>query len=429
MITSGANAMRMIIAAENASMRMSGESNLALFYLRLFRNRGIDVWLVCHARVRDELRQMFPDPVDFQKFHLVEDTGFQVLVWKVGQWFPYRIKDLIFGQWVHILTQRGMRKIIRELVRKENVQLVFEPAPITPMGLSFMYGLGTPVVIGPLCGGLEFPPAFRYMDSPFSRYAIKIGRILSNLAHRWAPGKLQAASLLVANDRTKDALPHGCRGSVYEVVESGVDLSICKPIARQQPVSGEVIRFIFWGRFVDWKGIQFLVRAFRQVAEQTNAVLELIGDGEMLDSVKTQVSELQLGDRVIFHGRLSRGDSIGVIKRCHVFVIPSLRECGGNAILEIMAMGLPVVATNWAGPANYVTPACGILVDPDSVQGFVDGLAGAMLKLAGSPELRQQMGDAGIERVKEQYFDWESKADRILEICRATLEGQPKLGL
>jgi glycosyltransferase involved in cell wall biosynthesis len=149
----------------------------------------------------------------------------------------------------------------------------------------------------------------------------------------------------------------------------------------------------------------------------------------MLDSVKTQVSELQLGDRVIFHGRLSRGDSIGVIKRCHVFVIPSLRECGGNAILEIMAMGLPVVATNWAGPANYVTPACGILVDPDSVQGFVDGLAGAMLKLAGSPELRQQMGDAGIERVKEQYFDWESKADRILEICRATLEGQPKLGL
>ncbi len=420
--------MRVIIAAENASMRMSGESNLPLFYLKLFRARGVDVWVVCHARVRDELREMFPDDQEFQKFRFVEDTRFQELIWKISHWFPYRIQDLIFGQWIHLLTQRTLREVVKELVKQEDIQVVFEPAPISPKGLSFMYGVGVPVVIGPLCGGLEFPPAFRYMDSTMTRLSINLGRALSEIAHRWIPGKLQAESLIVANDRTAKALPQGYQGNVYEVVESGVDLSICKPIERVPPDPTDPIRFIFWGRFVDWKGIQFLVPAFKQVTEQTNAILELIGDGELMDSIKAQVAEMGISDRVNFHGRLTREDSITIIHKCHVFVIPSLRECGGSAILEVMAMGLPVVATNWAGPANHVGPDCGILVDPNSIEEFIDGLAAAMIRFAQSSELRHQMGDAGIKRVRNHYFDWESKADRVLEICHETGMRRSHLG-
>lgn len=416
------NPMRIIIASENASMRMSGESNLPLFYLKLLRARGVDIWVVCHSRVRDELREMFPDDADFHRFHFIEDTRLQVLIWKFSQWFPYRIKDLIFGQWIHTITQRATRKFVKELVKSKNIQVVFEPAPISPKGLSFMYDLGAPVVIGPLCGGLEFPPAFRYMDSPMTRLSIKFGRAASKLAHQLAPGKLQAESLIVANERTAKALPHGYRGRVYEVVESGVDLSLCKPIERQPATPEEPIRFIFWGRFVDWKGAQFLVQAFKQVSMHSNSVLEMIGDGELMDSIRTQATETGAGDRINFHGRLSREESIKIIQKCHVFVIPSLRECGGNAILEIMAMGLPVVATNWAGPAQYVKETCGILVEPNTVDGFINGLADAMLRLAKSSELREKMGAAGIERVKEDNFDWESKADRILEILHETIE-------
>ncbi len=416
-----AKPIRVIIASENASMRMSGESNLPLFYLKLLRARGAEIWIVCHSRVRNELRELFPNDIDFHRFHFIEDTRLQVLIWKLSHRFPYRIQDLIFGQWIHTITQRTTRKVVKELVKSENIQIVFEPAPISPKGLSFMYDLGVPVVIGPLCGGLEFPPAFRYMDSPVTRLSIKLGRAASGLAHQWAPGKLQAESLIVANDRTAKALPHGYRGQVYKVVESGVDLSICKPIEHQSADPRDPVRFIFWGRFVDWKGAQFLVQAFKQVSEQSNAVLEMIGDGELMDSIKTQATETGAGDRINFHGRLSREESIKIIQKCHVFVIPSLRECGGNAILEIMAMGLPIVATNWAGPAQYVEKTCGILVDPTTVDGFINGLADAMLRLEKSPELRQKMGAAGIERVKEENFDWESKADRILEILHETI--------
>jgi glycosyltransferase involved in cell wall biosynthesis len=87
-----------------------------------------------------------------------------------------------------------------------------------------------------------------------------------------------------------------------------------------------------------------------------------------------------------------------------------------------MAMGLPVIATDWGGPADYLDAACGILVPPKSREQFVNDLAAAMLTLASSPELRTEMGRAGRRRV-EEMFDWERKADRILEIYGQTVNG------
>ena len=93
--------------------------------------------------------------------------------------------------------------------------------------------------------------------------------------------------------------------------------------------------------------------------------------------------------------------------------------------MEAMAVGLRVIATNWGGPGDYLNCSWGILVEPASKEGFVKGLTDAMLKLTQSPELRQSMGCAGGERVR-QRFDWERKVDRILEIYQQTIDACPK---
>jgi glycosyltransferase involved in cell wall biosynthesis len=105
-------------------------------------------------------------------------------------------------------------------------------------------------------------------------------------------------------------------------------------------------------------------------------------------------------------------------------VLPSLLECGGAVVLEAMAMGLPVIATNWGGPADYLDSTCGFLIDPTSKEAFVNGLTDAMIKLSLSPELRLSMGRAGLERV-QKYFDWDRKVDRILEIYQETCAEKP----
>jgi glycosyltransferase involved in cell wall biosynthesis len=111
------------------------------------------------------------------------------------------------------------------------------------------------------------------------------------------------------------------------------------------------------------------------------------------------------------------------MRQADVFVLPSLREVGGIVLLEAMAVGLPVIATDWGGPAIHVTDSTGIRVAPTSREDFIRGLADAMVRLADSPELRQQMGHAGLERVRTNLYDWNQKTDRLLEIY-AELIGQ-----
>ena len=414
-------AMRVLLVAENVSRKMGGESGKNFYYFELLQERNIDVRIVCHARVREELRAEFPNEEDFQKFHFIEDNWLQAMLHHLSQWFPYRIEDLIFGQLIHLITQSQARQVVKKLIKKHDIQLVFEPSPITPKGLSFMYDLGVPVVIGPLSGGLEFPPAFRYMDSSLSRISVAVGRFFSETMQRLIPGKLQADTLIVANKLTEEALPKGCRGKVYKVIECGVDLDIWEPRKHRESDPEQPVRFVYLGRFVDWKGLQFLIEAFKQVVAKTNSVLELIGDGEMREQLEAQVVDLNIQDYVNFHGWMKREDSSKLMCECDVFVMPSLREAGGNAALEAMALGLPLVAAKWAGPANTVDPSCGLLVEPTSKQAFVDGLAEAMIHLAESPELRQQMGEAGPRHMTTNYLDWDSKADRIIEIFQETL--------
>ncbi|NJN87371.1 MAG: glycosyltransferase [Leptolyngbyaceae cyanobacterium SL_7_1] len=281
------------------SKRMGGEALLPLQYFKLMRDRHIAAWVVCHARVREELAEEL-SPDDFQRIRFVEETWLHTKIWQISQPFPYRVRDSVFSQILHLLTQRKARLLVQQMIGELGIQLVFQPSPIPPKAVSFMYDLDVPVVIGPMCGGLELPPAFQYMDSTFTHLSIWAGRIMSELLHKVIPGKVQAEALVVANDLTAKALPRNCTGKRYEVIESGVDLSLWQPRSPIDPSSDRPVRFVFAGRFVDWKGVEFLIDAFAQAAPQTNAVLELVGDGELRRVLEAQVEQLGIKSQVIF---------------------------------------------------------------------------------------------------------------------------------
>jgi glycosyltransferase involved in cell wall biosynthesis len=109
-----------------------------------------------------------------------------------------------------------------------------------------------------------------------------------------------------------------------------------------------------------------------------------------------------------------------------VFVLPSLRECGGSAAFEAMALGLPSIVARWGGPGLYVPDDCGIRVEPSSRDAFIAGLAEAMLGLARDPHLRQRMGERAVRYASEGIFNWERKIDRFLEIYREVVARRPR---
>jgi Glycosyltransferase len=319
-------------------------------------------------------------------------------------------------------TQRIQRRIVRRLVSEHQIDIVHEPTPVSPKFPSLMFGLSVPVVMGPLNAGVKFPPTFqRSRKSLAVDSLIAFGYQFVDVFNRQFPGKIQAETLLVANERTKQALPSGVRGKIIELVENGVDFSVWRSDSTASKQTNQQVNFVFLGRLVDWKAVDLLLKAFVPVASQIDTVLEIIGEGKMRGELEAQTAHLGLSDKVVFSGWQSQEQCAIKLQQADVLVLPSLREPGGAVVLEAMAVGLPVIALNWGGPKDYLDATCGILVEPDSREGFVQGLTEAMLKLAHSPELRQSMGSAGYSRVRE-HFDWERKVDRMIEIYQQTID-------
>jgi glycosyltransferase involved in cell wall biosynthesis len=211
-------------------------------------------------------------------------------------------------------------------------------------------------------------------------------------------------------------LPRGIKGQVIELVENGVDFSIWQR-ANLSIEARNTTRFIFVGRLIDWKAVDIVLEAMQRIQHDVRISLEIIGEGPMRSHWQALANRLGLSCSVHFSGWLSQNDCARRLERADVLLLPSLFECGGAVILEAMAMGLPVIATAWGGPLDYLDETCGILVNPESRETLIGGFAGGMAALAASPSLRTRLGQAGQARVR-QHFDWDRKVDKVLEFYR-----------
>jgi glycosyltransferase involved in cell wall biosynthesis len=411
--------MKVVVVATNASTRFGGEAILPWHYFRLLRQRGVEAWLVAHERTRLELTALLPNEVDRMRF--VPDLRVQRWLYRMSKPLPKRITDITFGWAVGLCTSWMQRKVVRELVAQHDVDVIHEPIPVSPRQPSLMFGVGAPVVIGPMNGGMNYPPGFAKSQGLLERWLMRIGRFGSNALNDVLRGKREAAVLLVANERTRQALPRGIKGEVIQLTENGVDLDIFRRAessdSRTKPVRP---RFAFVGRLIEWKGVDFLLKATAIALRLRDLELHIIGDGGILPQLKSLAASLGIGDHVVFHGFVPQDQCARLLAEMDALVLPSLYECGGAVVLEAMAMGLPVISTKWGGPADYLNERTGILIEPTGPETFINAIAEAMIGLAESPELRTQLGQAAEARVVAE-FDWEKKIDAMLEIySRAT---------
>jgi glycosyltransferase involved in cell wall biosynthesis len=232
------------------------------------------------------------------------------------------------------------------------------------------------------------------------------------------PGKARAAALLVAGgERTLKSLRMGgCReGQFVESLDSGVTDEF-----RQSPRirhSGPSYRFVHFGRLVKFKGTDALIRSLLQT--RTPIELDIIGRGPELGALKKLTEALGLSNRVKFLDWITDRSLLAeTFGRYRALVLPSLAEANGIVVQEAMALGLPVIALNWGGPALLVTPETGILVEPLSEEYVLTELAKAMDRLAQDGEVAERMSIAGRHLANEQGFLWSALIRKWAELYR-----------
>lgn len=184
--------------------------------------------------------------------------------------------------------------------------------------------------------------------------------------------------------------------------EEGAALRRELGIAADAPVVG------FVGQIIERKGIPDLVWSIPRVVERVPGVKFLFaGEGKLLEFLLAKTRELGVADRVIHAG--FRRDVPAVMKAIDLLVLPSVVEGFGYVLVEAMAAGKPVVATNVSSIPEIVQhDATGILVDVHDAE----ALAAAIAAVLGSGDRGRAMGERG-RAVMLDKFTLERMVDRV----------------
>jgi glycosyltransferase involved in cell wall biosynthesis len=171
----------------------------------------------------------------------------------------------------------------------------------------------------------------------------------------------RARAVIAVSSYLAELLPAAPRR--LEVIDCGVDTSLFRPSSRTE---GEGPRYLFAGSLIERKNVERLLQAFASLGTGT---LTVAGAGPLEARLRASAPA-----RVTFLGRVEPGGMAALYAACDVYCQPSLVEPQGQALLEALACGRPVVATSVGGPPEYVSDACGALVDPLDVASIADGM-------------------------------------------------------
>ena len=329
--------------------------------------------------------------------------------------------------WSHLVWQVLAYRHARKHLAAWRVDLVHH---ITYGGIrhpTLMGRLPIPLVLGPLGGGERAPLALR-RGFGWRGWLKDLVRDLHTFAIRFDPITRQACAaalvIYVKTEHSRQALAARYRDKVAVRLEIGTREVNEAPPRERGP--GEPLQLLFAGRFLYWKGMHLGLKALAEVLGRgVVARLTMLGRGPDERVWRRLAAQLDIGHAVDWIAWVEHREIGRVYRRHDALLFPSLHDSSGNAPLEALAQGLPVVCLDLGGPAVIVDASCGRIVPTTgrNEAAVVQGLADAIEELARSPALCRELG-AGA-RARARSFSWAEQAEWMYADISRRLECGP----
>lgn len=165
------------------------------------------------------------------------------------------------------------------------------------------------------------------------------------------------------------------------------------------------------------KAIDNLIHAFSLIHKKTpNAILNIGGDGEERDNLEKLVKDLNLENKVVFLGSLSRERVKLEMAKSSVFVLPSRYETFGVVLIEALALGKPVIATRCGGPESIIDDTVGTLVAVDDIKQLSEAMLDSYINY-------DEYNPDDIKKYCVNNFSEEAVTSKLTEIYKSVLAG------
>ncbi|MBI4188066.1 MAG: glycosyltransferase family 4 protein [Chloroflexi bacterium] len=309
------------------------------------------------------------------------------------------------GSIARITISLRLASAIKAVLGRENFDIVHLHEPFMPMLCSAVLRFSDKPNIG----------TFHACDGkPGYNLGWPIGAMILKRRLRKLDGKIAVSK--PAKDFASKYVP-----GYYNVIPNGVDLEHFSPdVAPIKEYCDGKKNILFVGRLERRKGLNYLIKAYRQVKlEVPDSRLIVVGPGSRpRKKYQRWIKRWGLAD-VVFVGYADYDELPRYYKTADIFCSPATgRESFGIVLLEAMAMGKPIVASNIEGYASVVTHGKeGLLVPPKDT----GALAQTLVSLLKDGKLRQQLGATG--RAKAGEYSWERVAQRVYD-CYVRVIGE-----
>lgn len=191
------------------------------------------------------------------------------------------------------------------------------------------------------------------------------------------------------------------------VIPLGVDTDVFKPADKKVHTEGFEILYV--GYLYKLKGVEYLIRSIAQVAEEQGDVrLRVLGEGPEKSRLVALAKSLDLEEKTFFEGFVPHTQIVRYYQQCDIFCFPTLGEPFGKAVLEAMACGKPVIASNVGGPVEIIEDKrTGFLIPPAQYRILAKTILGLMV----DQKYREKVGANARTAVVKSY-SWESLAEK-----------------
>jgi glycosyltransferase involved in cell wall biosynthesis len=222
----------------------------------------------------------------------------------------------------------------------------------------------------------------------------------------WA-AKQAKANITVSKALKNKLIEIGIDPENIHVLRNGVDLDFFKPLDREKlrlKLNLNRKTLVSVGNLIELKGHHLIIEAMRDLPE---FVLLIVGGGPNLAFLEALIQKYKLSDRVTLLGTVSQQQLVEIYNAVDALVLASSREGLANVLLESMACGNPVIATNVGGtPEVVTTPEAGVLIKQRTAEGIKDAIS----------TLFQSYPDRNETRKHAEGFSWNVTVDKLSQL-------------
>jgi glycosyltransferase involved in cell wall biosynthesis len=295
-------------------------------------------------------------------------------------------------------------------------------SPVLPSPFAFFLRKGPiPFVIGPLNGGLPWPPGFSQLENQ-KEWISKFRNLYRYLPFARSTYR-HAAAIIAASSQTYAEFAE-YSDKLFFVPEPGIARSLCLPDSRNRDGDAK-LELIFVGGLVPRKACDLALRAAAPILRRDLARFTVIGDGPERNRLEELVRSLGIEKAVVFSGWLSHAEVLRHLRSADIFIFPSLRDNGAGVVFEALASGAVPVVADFGGPGDIVHPDVGYKVALTSENDIVAQMERALAELVNDRNLLERLRQQGLAYARER-LTWDAKAQDTTRVLHWVLQRGPK---